>query len=739
MRIDLQSALEQAVRASGAPGAVAWVGNAEGCLFRGATGLRQRAPEALPATLDTVYDLASLTKVIATTTAAMLLWEEGRLDLDAPLTTWLPYPELGAFTPRQLLTHTTGLPAGRPLHQEVQSWDAALGRIADTPSDWRPGTRRRYSDLGFILLGKVVEKAAGQPFELFCRRRIFGPLNMQRTGFTPLPVLQVQCAATELCAWRGRTLLGEVHDENAWAMGGISGHAGLFAPAEDVARFCEGMRDGRILRHETMAEMLKLTHVPSYPWQALGWKVDPWRDGSEGYLPFRTAFGHTGWTGTSLWVDFDSGLYAILLSNTCHPSRAKRDNRTLRRVFHTAVHAAYCPTKSNAHTGLDRLVWDEFKPLRGKRVAVLTHHAAVDQLGRPLLEVLALAPEVNVTRVYSPEHGLRGQAEAGAKVKSEAGATPVISLYGDRKRPSRDELRGVDVFVVDLQDVGARFYTYIATMKECMAACAEARVPMIVLDRPNPLGNAIVEGPLPVRTESLVCAADVPTRHGMTIGEIALLFWRAEFSRGGFDVRLLAIDGWPNDLRAEALPQRWTPPSPNIPTAETALLYSGMCFFEGVNLNEGRGTDTPFHVIGAPWLDAQGVLAAIPAACTVGCTLEAITYTPRVIEGKASNPRYKGERCVGIRVQVTDAEQIRPFTLAVGLLLAIQARHQGTLEWLPFFDTLAGGPALRQDIQAGVPATTIVAACDKANAAWARTRPTRYVTLQQMLRDSEPV
>lgn len=737
MRIDLQFALEQAVRAADAPGAVAWVGNAEGCLFQGAAGLRQRIPDPVPATLDTVYDLASLTKVVATTTATMLLWESGRLDLDAPLTTWLPYPTLGIFTPRHLLTHTTGLPPGRPLHLEVDNYDDAIARIAQTASDWPPGTRRRYSDLGFMLLGKVVEAAAGQSFESYCRRRIFGPLNMQRTGFNPDPRFRDQCAATEQCPWRGRVMQGEVHDENAWAIGGVSGHAGLFSTAEDLARFSRGMLDSRILRQETMAEMLKLTHVPSYPWQGLGWKVDPWRDGSEGYLPFRRAFGHTGWTGTCLWVDFDSGLHAILLSNTCHPSRAHRDNRTLRRVFFTAVHAHYAPEKSNAHTGLDRLVWDEFSAIRGKRIAVLTHQAAVDQLGRPMLDVLALAPDVQVKRIYSPEHGLRGQAEAGAKVTSQAGAVPVISLYGERTQPTQDELRGVDMFLVDLQDIGARFYTYIATMRACMAACADARVPLLVLDRPNPLGNAIVEGPMPEKTGSLVCAAEVPTRHGMTIGEMALFFWSTAFNRKGFEVRLLTVDGWPNTLRAEALPQPWTPPSPNIPTAETALVYSGTCLFEGVNLNEGRGTESPFLLIGAPWLDTAAVLAAVAADAPPGCALEAVEYTPRVIEGKASSPRYKGERCAGIRIRVTDAGALRPFTLAVALLQAIQARHQGTFEWLAYFDTLAGGPALRKAIQAGVPAAQIAAECNAASLNWARSRPARYQSLTEMLQSDK--
>lgn len=735
MRVDMQFALERSVAAAGAPGAAACVGENGTRLFTGAAGWRILGPDPEPATIDTVYDLASLTKVIATTTAAMLLREEGRLDLDAPVSAWLPDAAFRAITARHLLTHTSGLPAGRPLHREAASVDQAVARIAQTPLTRRPGERRVYSDLGYILLGRLVEAVSGERLDHYCRRRIFGPLNMQRTVFNPHPMLWGHCAATEQCAWRGRVMRGEVHDENAHALGGVSGHAGLFAPVTDVALFCEGLLEGRILRRETVAEMIRMDHVATYPWQGLGWKVDPWRDGSEGYLPARRAFGHTGWTGTSMWVDFDRGFHCTLLSNTCHPSRARRENRTLRRVFHTAVHANWYAGRANPHSGLDRLAWDGFSAVKGKRVALLTHHAAVDQLGRHAIDVIGLEPEAILVRVFSPEHGLRGQAEAGERVGAQRASVPVTSLYGDRKRPTRDELRGVDLFVVDMQDVGARFYTYMATMRESMAACAEARVPMLVLDRPNPIGAA-VEGNLPDRVGSLVCAAKVPVRHGMTLGEIALYLWRAEFSRPGFEVRVLTVDGWPNNLQFDALALPWIPPSPNIPTPGTALLYSGTCFFEGVNINEGRGTDSPFTLVGAPWLDPAAVIDEVPAAARAGVALEPEAYTPVAIPGRASSPRHQDRRCQGIRIRLRDADAARPFALAVALLCGIQKRHPAELEWLPFFDTLAGGDALRRQIQSGRPAMEIVAAADAANAAWARTRTARYLGFEAMLRDA---
>ena len=727
-------ALKRAVEKSGAPGAVACVGNREEIFFHGAAGYAQLTPEKRPATVETPYDLASLTKVVATTSAAMLLWEEGRLDLDRPVADYAPLPGFQRFTPRQLMTHTTGLPPFKLWYKEVSSLNEVLQRIANEPLSWTPGARRRYSDLGFMTLGKLVELCARESLDAFCQRRIFAPLGMNATGFRPPRAWRDHCAATEVCPWRKQVMIGQVHDESAFAVGGVSGHAGLFSTASDLARFCRALLSGKLLRTETLETMTTLGLTPPYPWQGLGWKVSPWMYGSEGYLPSRKAFGHTGWTGTAIWMDRDLGHFAILLSNTCHPDRGHRNNRTLRRTFFTPVAESLYPQQGNVHTGLDRLVRDDFDHLMGKRLALLTNHAAVDEIGRPILDVFGLQPEIRIQRIYSPEHGFHGQAEAGAKVDAQAHArVPLTSLYGKRQRPSADELKEIDLFVVDLPDIGARYYTYMATMKECMAACAEAGVSVLVLDRPNPVGGVALEGPMPTQTGSLVCCAPIPVRHGMTLGELALFFQQQFFRKQRLKVEVVSCDNWTREklFRDTGLP--WIPPSPNIPTPETALLYIGACLFEGVNLNEGRGTETPFELLGAPWLDAEAVLARLHSGAFIGLHAETTTYTPRPIPGKAANPEYKDKPCKGLRLVLDDPQAARPFLAAVEILRAIQAQHGDRLQWKAAFDTLAGGPWLRQQIQQDAPAETISAAMAAQLRAFRKQMPQRYVTRADLL------
>ncbi len=731
--IDLSEVLVRAVAEARAPGAAACVGDTNRVSFVGATGMRQLEPRSLPAREDTPYDLASLTKVVATTTAVMLLRDRGVLDLDQPVSDWLPVPAFRAFTVRHLLTHTAGLSPYEPWYPEVRGTAEFVQRVGRLPLETPPGTRRRYSDLGFILLGKIVELAGRDRLDAFCRRHIFDPLGMSATGFLPSGKLAEAAAATERCAWRGRVVQGVVHDEHAYAVGGVSGHAGLFSTAGDLARFCTALLRGELLAPRTLEEMTLPGQVPSYPWQGLGWKLDPWRDSVDGFLPARCAFGHTGWTGTCLWLDRVGGIYAVLLSNTCHPDRQARHNRTLRGVFFSAVAGKHYSESTNAHTGLDRLLRDEFRPLQGKRVALLANHAAVDALGRPILEVFDQGGGFTLARLFSPEHGFWGQAEAGAAVGGrQQGPVPVVSLYGEKKRPSRADLQGIDVFVVDLPDIGARYYTYMATMKECMAACAQAGVPMLVLDRPNPLGGAVLEGPIAQKTGSPVCCAEIPIRHGMSLGELAVHFWRTEFSRTKLSLQVSLADNWPRELMHDACALPWVAPSPNMPDFETALIYVGACLFEGANLNEGRGTDTPFLVIGAPWLDAEAVLRGVDAASREGCRLETARYTPRSIPGKAASPRYMDEACNGVRITVTDARKVRAFRLAVALLSVMRRVHPDRFAFTPFFDTLAGGPWLREQLEAGRPAAEIIEAIQPALEAFDKRRPRRYGTLMEL-------
>ncbi len=722
----LSAALQRAVTESSSPGGVVYVGRGAETLFHGAVGQRCVKPERLSAEKDTIYDLASLTKVVATGVAAMLLVEAGELDLDKPLSAVLPMPEFRRFTIRHLITHTSGFPAGHPFVQDCTTIDEVVRHCVSIEPTWKPGTGRRYSDIDFLLLGRVVEVVAGDRLDAFCRKRIFEPLGMTRTAFTPPKSWAADCAATERDPKTKEMLRGVVHDENARAIGGVAGHAGLFSTAGDLAKFCRALLSGKLLKKETVAEMTRVGQVPLYPWQGLAWLVDPWYGGTMGHLPSRAAFGHTGWTGTSIWIDGDTGLFVIQLGNTCHPSSAQRDNGAFRKTFHDAVAKAFYPGKMNVHTGLDRLVHDGFEPLAGKRVALLTNLAAVDQLGRSVLDVLALEPRVNLKLIYGPEHGLRANAEAGENIKSEKGAVPVVSLYGDRKRPSEAELKSVDVLAIDLPDVGARFYTYMATMRDSLIACAEAGTPVVVLDRPNPLGGEIMEGPIATRTDLLTSSAAVPARHGMTLGELARFFEATTLKGMKLKLSVLPCDGWRRELLFADCALPWVPPSPNIPTPEIALFYAGMCLFEGTNVNEGRGTETPFQVCGAPWLDAEKVIAMVDPMDRRGCTLEATQYTPVSIPGKSATPRYMNEKCQGIRVNLTEPATFRPFTLAVALATAMYRHHPREFEWNSGFDTLAGARELRSRLEAGEAPSTVIAGYTQALRAFDLTRPKIY-------------
>lgn len=727
----LKAGLELAVSRSGAPGAVACVGMDGSRIMAEAVGCRATAPKREAATLDTIYDLASLTKVVATTTAVMLLRDEGKLDLDHPVSRYVPLPNLDRLKIRHLITHTAGLTAWQPWYQEVSGFLDYIGRIAGAAESAVPDRSRTYSDLGFILLRKVVEQASQDTLDGFCSRKIFKPLEMSDTMFTPPVELHARCAPTERCEWRKRDLRGEVHDENASSVGGVSGHAGLFSTVLDLEKFCIALLNGKILAESTLKEMTTVGQVPFYPWQGIGWWVDPWSVGANGYLPSRTAFGHTGWTGTSIWMDRETKLYAILLSNTCHPSRKKRNNTPLRWTFYSYVADAFYPKSCNAHTGLDKLLRNEFEEVKGKRLALLTNSAAVDQLGRTVLDVFSLNKGLQLKYIYSPEHGFSGKAEAGEQVASEkTGAVPIISLYGDQKQPDKEELGKVDLFVIDLPDVGARYYTYMSTMKDCLAACAENNTPVLLLDRPNPVGGVVMEGPVATQTESPVCAAPIPVRHCMTLGELAMYFQKTVFAKKKLNLTVLNAENWWRDIQSpdNALP--WVPPSPNIPNADSALMYIGTCLFEGLNLNEGRGTDTPFLVCGSPWLDAEAVINSIDKDDLIGCELSPVLYIPKPIPGKTANPKFKDKLCKGIQFKVADRYAVRPFTVALAVICGVFKKHK-ELEFDSFFDTLAGGSWLREQILNRRSASEIVKDIAPALVKYDAERPKLYSTIQE--------
>ncbi len=723
----IRQALYQAVDRSKVPGAVLYVGDIEREYFLEAYGHRQLVPYERVLRADTLFDLASLTKVVATGTAVMKLRDAGRLKLTDSVATYLPLRAFEPMTIEHLMTHTSGLVPHKHYYLETRSLDDMIARYAEEGIANPPGVRHDYSDVGFMLLGKIVELAGRDTLDALCAREIFAPLGMERTAFRPPEAWRGNCAATENDPWRGRVLVGEVHDENAAAVGGVSGQAGLFSSAGDLATFCRALLKGEVVAPTTLDEMLAIGRIPLYPWQGLAWGLDPWSSKKSGFLPSRTAFGHTGFTGTSIWMDRATGLIVILLSNAVHPTRTNRGSDVLRRIVNEAI-AQQFYSSTNAHSGLDRVVRENFTAVEGREFAVLTNSAAVDMLGRSLFDVLPFAKDARLRRIYTPEHGLHGQAEAGERVTGQDGPVPVVSLYGEQREPAADELKGLELFIVDLPDVGARYYTYMATMKACLAACARAKVPVLVLDRPNPLGGETIEGPIARETNSLVCAAAVPIRHGMTFGELAMWFDQNDLKGRGLRLKVNWLDSWPRRYLFGESSLSWVPPSPNLPTPGTALLYVGMCLFEGTNLNEGRGTETPFAVVGAPWLDAQAVVSSVSPEESRGAQLEAISYSPTAIPGKASDPRYKDEVCRGVRIHVHDAAALRPFTLAIALIVAMRRQHpdQFRFDGSPPFDVLAGGPDLRQRIERGQTAQEIVVAYAEELAAFDARRPRLY-------------
>jgi CubicO group peptidase (beta-lactamase class C family) len=338
--------LDAGVRDSAFPGAIAVIGTRERVLVERAAGHLDWAPSPAPND-STLWDMASLTKVTALTTAMMQIWEQGKVDLDAPVQRYLPEfqgPLKERVTVRQLLTHSSGLPGWRPLYLEGPTPDSILKLIYALPLDTAPGTRMVYSDLGAILLGQIVVRLTGEPFDQYVHDRVFQPLGMNDTRFRPPQETWNRVAPTEVdTAWRKRQMRGEVHDENAYALGGVSSHAGLFSSARDMARFARmllggGELDGvRVVRPETIAKFTTLQNAKLSN-RALGWEKPNGRN-SAGHRLSRRAFGHTGFTGTSIWVDPAHDVFIVLLTNRVNPTRARTGIYQVRTDLADAVMA----------------------------------------------------------------------------------------------------------------------------------------------------------------------------------------------------------------------------------------------------------------------------------------------------------------------------------------------------------------------------------------------------------------
>ncbi len=734
------------------PGAVVLVGHKGKIVFRKAYGNRALVPKVEKMTVDTIFDAASLTKVIATTTSIMILVERGQIRLSDTIGKFIPEIQdenVKRVTIQQLLTHVSGFAPDFDLREKWTGREGMLQALVREKLRQPAGTKFVYSDIGFIVLGEIVGRVSKNDLSAFARTNTFSALQMKNSEFTPTfrisgitndqtfseRELIPRIAPTENIKGQNnylgskfegddktgeQILRGKVHDPTAFRMGGVAGHAGLFSTADDLARFCQmllngGILDGkRILSAQTVARMTAPIVVSEDgATRGLGWDINTGFSSNRGELFPLGSFGHTGFTGTSVWIDRVSQTFVVFMSNRVHPD-GKGDVTPLRAKISTVVASAIedtpvemmrlaediyssqvaaqipkfkaqvetamsqnsanrNPQSANVLNGIDVLEKNNFKELNGLRIGLVTNHTGRNLAGKQTIDVLKNAPNVKLVALFSPEHGIRGELdEEGIKDSTdEKTGLPIFSLYGQSRRPKPEQLKDLDAIVFDIQDIGVRFYTYEATLLNILEEAAKARKPVFVLDRPNPIGGETVEGATADADKlSFVVSHTVPVRHGLTIGELAQMM-NAE-KKIGVDLRVIKMENWQRSMWFDQTAQTWTNPSPNMRSLTEATLYPGIGLLETTNVSVGRGTDTPFEVIGAPWLDGQKLASYLNGRNLIGVRFVPIRFTP-----KASV--FTNQELGGINIIITSRDNFKP--VRAGIEIAVALRKLFPNDW----------------------------------------------------------
>jgi uncharacterized protein YbbC (DUF1343 family)/CubicO group peptidase (beta-lactamase class C family) len=696
----IASVVEEAIRTGKCPGAVVVVGQHGRVIYRKAFGHRALVPEVLPMTVHTIFDLASLTKVVATTTAIMQLVEQGKIALSAPVSDY--WPEFKAngkedISVRELMTHYSGLPPDLELKPAWSGYETAMKMIVDEQPMVPPGSRFIYSDINFETLGELVRRVSGEPLDIYCSKHIFKPLGMQETRFKPPATLRQRIAPTQY-GDKGKMLWGEVHDPTAYHMGGVAGHAGLFSTADDLTIFAQMLLNGgsykrtRILSPLTVEKMTSPQTPPDkMVVRGLGWDLDSPFASNRGELFEVGSFGHTGFTGTDIWIDPVTKTYIIILTNRVHPD-GKGDVVPMRTKIATLVAAALGPASAEqvlasrrsltgyfelmksyrmqglrngkTQTGVDVLEAENFALLEGRRVGLITNSTGVDAAGRRTIDLLYHASGVKLLTLFSPEHGIEGQADTRVLSSTDAATgLPVYSLFGDVERPTERMLEGLDALVFDIQDAGVRFYTYTTTLGYCLEAAAKKGIEFYVLDRPNPINGDKVEGPLlEDDLRSFVAYYPLPIRHGMTVGELAEMF-NSE-NHIGAKLHVIKMRAWQRTDWYDETGLAWVNPSPNLRNPTEEVLYPGVAMVEGANVSVGRGTDTPFEILGAPWVDSRNLSAYLNAR-----EIQGVRFVP--VDFKPLTNSFAGRVCHGVQIVLIDRQALDPAELGVELAAAL--------------------------------------------------------------------
>jgi uncharacterized protein YbbC (DUF1343 family)/CubicO group peptidase (beta-lactamase class C family) len=724
----IDDSINLAIEQGKLPGAVLVIGHNGKVVYEKAYGKRALIPQPEAMTLDTIFDCASLTKVIATTSSLMKLFEQGKFRLNDKITDYIPEFQGGKsdITIRNLLTHFSGLQPDVPLVPAWSGYQHGIDLDNTVKPAGPPGARYVYSDINFELLGELVHRLSGQMLSDYARQNIFLPLGMKDTMFQPPASLVARIAPTERNPPRtGPPLRGVVHDPTARYMGGVAGHAGLFSTAADLSRFAQMMLNGgeletvRLFNPLTVAKFTSPQSPPDQPiLRGLGWDIDSPHSGNRGELFPIGSYGHTGFTGTSVWIDPSTQSYVILLANSVHPDLRPAITSLRGRVATMAAAAVgvsmqhvsltgYNETAAgpgvrrevgrngSTKTGLDVLVDEKFQPLQGTRVGLITNHTGIDRQGRRNIDLMRAAG-IQVAAVFSPEHGFLGREDRPGiqdSVDPETGVK-VFSLYGATQRPNAAMLQGIDALVYDIQDVGVHFYTYETTMAYALEEAGKAKIPFFVLDRPNPITGTHVEGPLlDAANKSFVgYFPGEPVRHGMTIGELARMFNNENKLNAALTV--IPMQDWNRGDWLDATNLHWVDPSPNMRSLKAATLYPGLCLMESSrNWSVGRGTDAPFEQVGADFLGGRELAAYLNKRQIPGVRAYPTRFTP-------TESNFKGKRIEGVRFIITNRELFDSTRLGLELAAAVQSLYPGKIDFT-LSKRLIGSDDVIRRLQAG--------------------------------------
>ncbi|SDF25891.1 sodium:solute symporter family transporter [Terriglobus roseus] len=755
---EIDTLMAQALKDKLLPGGVVAIGSNGRVVYEKVYGNRAEDPAIEAMTEDTIFDMASLSKCMSTSVAIMQLYEQGKLQFDDPVVKYLPeFASNGksSVTIRELLTHYSGLREDVSLKDAWSGKAEGVKRAMESDLYGPPGKTFKYSDINFITLGAIVEKISGEPLDVYAAKHIFSPLKMTETGyFTPhCPHLYwepapVTCPAVSSAAMRARIaptahnddkpmdddrmLRGEVHDPTTRRMGGVAGHAGVFSTVHDTSLFAQALLDrlaGRPSNFPLKQETLRLMCQPEQPTGAkglrgFGWDIDSPYSRPRGTIYPVGSFGHTGFTGTSVWMDPRSDSYVILLANAVHP-RGRKPITPLRGTIATAAAKALGLDKpllgKATLTGIDVLEQTNFQALHALaaktpghlRIGLLTNNTGLNRSGKRTIDVLYAqrGNGIELTTLFAPEHGILGAEDHEGLGNAVDAAThlPVISLYGAKladRYPKVEDLQKLDAVLIDLQDVPARFYTYETEMGYVMESAAKAGTQVVVLDRPAITSGVQVVGPVAdAGVQSYVDYMQEPMSLGLTMGELAG-FFNGE-KQLGVKLSVVKMQNWQRGVWYDQTGLPWVNPSPNLQSMSAATLYTGIAFAEYTNLSVGRGTDAAFEQVGAAWIasdaEAKKLADTLNARAMTGVTFAPVTFTP------AKPYPFAGQAIHGVRATATDRTRLDAPAMGAELLAAVHAQYPTQL-LLAKAQGLVLNSATMQALAAGKDPHDIVAA-----------------------------